>query len=919
MKRESLALAVICLMFGFFSLSTQAQVSFFQPPTYAGSGSVFVADFNGDGKPDILTSDGTMNLGNGDGTFTLGTSVSVSSGQVLAVADFNGDGKADVLEQGTGTLLVLSGNGDGTFQTAISTVSGASLSVVSAADLNGDGKADVVGLFGSSLLVYISKGDGTFAAGVSYNIGFTSFGFSPVLSLGDFNGDQKTDVVVSLAIISGAGQEITFLGNGDGTFQTTPKTSTGVVNPGFSAIGDFNGDGRLDLALSQAINGCTGDCNGSVLLGNGDGTFQAPAVVFSNSEGVSFGALAAADMNGDGKLDLVVNQIGAQVAQVYLGDGDGTFSITNDYIASMAINTGGPPANQLAVGDFNGDKKVDVASLNSVLLGNGDGTFQGIPIGSIASVALASVAGDFEKDGTPDIAVEGFAGTALSLTILHNNGAGVLSPLHSYALPYALENYNSAIVTADFNGDGNLDLIVFAMVPNSSEWAYIELLGNGDGSFQSPVSYTESDAGSLAFGGSSSFVVADFNNDKKPDIAFTFQGYAASSSDSLGILLGNGDGTFAAPVFYYDDGFMPLMLADFNGDGKLDLATSGVDSSTNTRQSAILFGNGDGTFQAAVFPTSLSGFQAQFSADLNNDGKADLISGALTPSTITNQVALSNGDGSFTLLPALAYQVSAVADFNGDGKIDVVATQNTISSIGVPVPQQTGVLLGNGDGTFGSFINIVNNGVLPLDIQIADMNHDGTPDIVFPWFPGIGVLLNTATAVAQDFAITAASGSTSSQTISAGQTASFNLVVVPMGSFTGTVNLSCAVTPASATAPTCSLSTSSLQIGSSGAQPVIVKVSTTSATAAVEFSHSLPPGTMPLTWSLLLLGSAWLCGRNRRRLLVLGAPVILLALAFCASCGGGSSSSSQGTKYDVTVTATAGSVSQNMALTVVVQ
>ena len=117
MKRESLALAVICLMFGFVSLSAQAQVSFFQPPTYAGSGNVFVADFNGDGKTDILTSDGTMNLGNGDGTFKLGTPVSVSSGQVLAVADFNGDGKPDVLEQGTGTLLVLLGNGDGTFQT----------------------------------------------------------------------------------------------------------------------------------------------------------------------------------------------------------------------------------------------------------------------------------------------------------------------------------------------------------------------------------------------------------------------------------------------------------------------------------------------------------------------------------------------------------------------------------------------------------------------------------------------------------------------------------------------------------------------------------------------------------------------------------------------------------------------------------
>jgi hypothetical protein len=133
MKRESLALAFLGVVVILFSGQVQAQVSFFEPPTYSGVGDVFVADFDGDGKPDILTSDGTMNLGNGDGTFKLGTPVSGSG--VLAVADFNGDGKPDVLEQGTGTLLVMLGNGDGTFQAPISTASGANLLVVAAGDL----------------------------------------------------------------------------------------------------------------------------------------------------------------------------------------------------------------------------------------------------------------------------------------------------------------------------------------------------------------------------------------------------------------------------------------------------------------------------------------------------------------------------------------------------------------------------------------------------------------------------------------------------------------------------------------------------------------------------------------------------------------------------------------------------------------
>jgi hypothetical protein len=116
MRKRTWLLLVLFFSLVDLSLPARAQVSFFQPPTYAdrtsGGRQLFVADFNRDGKPDILVSDGTLNLGNGDGTFKLGTPVSTPvSGGVLAVADFNGDGKPDVLEQGTGTLLVLQGNG----------------------------------------------------------------------------------------------------------------------------------------------------------------------------------------------------------------------------------------------------------------------------------------------------------------------------------------------------------------------------------------------------------------------------------------------------------------------------------------------------------------------------------------------------------------------------------------------------------------------------------------------------------------------------------------------------------------------------------------------------------------------------------------------------------------------------------------
>jgi hypothetical protein len=157
MKSGSFLPVLVSSLLVAFALPAPAQVSFFQALVFGGSGNVFVADFNGDGKLDILcsnTSGSFLSLGRGDGTFGQGSGV---PGTTLAVADFNGDGKLDLLQQTTGTLHVLIGNGDGAFQPANSTPSGASLQVVAAADVNGDGKVDVVGVSGSTVLVYLGK------------------------------------------------------------------------------------------------------------------------------------------------------------------------------------------------------------------------------------------------------------------------------------------------------------------------------------------------------------------------------------------------------------------------------------------------------------------------------------------------------------------------------------------------------------------------------------------------------------------------------------------------------------------------------------------------------------------------------------------------------------------------------------------
>ncbi|HEV7571237.1 MAG TPA: FG-GAP-like repeat-containing protein [Thermoanaerobaculia bacterium] len=669
---------------------------------------IAAGDFNGDGRTDVLASTASLTpggrwpdfygrqsliTGRGDGNFNAPSLLSRDGG-VAAVGDFNGDLRTDYVSMGapTGFAFVHIGKGDGTFTTGATYITGA-VSRALSVDLDGDGKLDIVAAGQDIVAVMRGNGDGTFV--VNSYVGkprTLETGLAATLVIADFDGDHHLDV------LAGSDETLTLLhGNGDGSlagyrkaFLETIKTAgaeTGSIKGtlGGLAVADFNGDGKPEI-VSKA--------DGLVIIFNrGDGGFG-PPLPLEVSNGASTTdpsvavipiAFAAADVNRDGKADIVVMSRRVNPASgypytsevlTYLGNGDGTFHAAkattfDDFFGNLTLH------------DMNGDGKLDAlifsrdffSGRTRLFLGNGDGTFS-LPIvlpGSPDHIA------DFNGDGLADfISNSGFYSSGYK--VLLNNGSGRYKEKETVDIPW----YRRAIAVGDFNNDGKQDFI------DANYTGVVMRLGNGDGTFTDLPPFTLQNLTVDHIEGPST-VTADFNGDGNLDLAFENQ-----------ILLGKGDGTFREIVpcvvarrpYSSDNPPIELAAGDIDGNGSDDLLLL---DKNNVAVSILL----TRTTAAGTTPLSLS---ASTSMPTLHPGEPVVVTvAAWTPSTYVPSggiriddngvfaafAAWKDGSASATVAPPSVGQHTITASYRGDDVF--VAGSAAVTQTAVKLDTQLGL------------------------------------------------------------------------------------------------------------------------------------------------------------------------------------------------------------------------------------
>jgi uncharacterized repeat protein (TIGR01451 family) len=760
-----------------------------------------------------------------------------------------------------------------------------------------------------------------FAAPKSYTVGTRPI----AIATGDFNDDGKADLVVANG---DSGNVSVLLGNGDGTFQSAVNFGAGIVAPEEIFVGDFNGDGKWDVAVFAARNSASSIPGVlSVLLGNGDGRFQMGKVTELSVYTIGIGV---SDFNGDHKSDLVVSEFNSSFSlSIRAGNGDGTFQaaipVTNPISCASGTETTGCLA--LAIADFDKDGKMDLVITDSVglqvLLGNGDGTFR--------------------------------------------NGGNVA----------VADGYSVGFVsTSDLNDGGTTDLLVMSThtkcaafnCQSTQHWSVFRGKGNGSFGAEQIFATGSSSRNEFGFGGNDGIgdvLMADFDGDGKPDILdehsvriSAFPG--GPSTVTMEVRLGHGDGTFAPPIVFDDAGIVGA-VAYLNGDSLADVVTIGGsndveivvnDSPTsgadlgltqvgatpapvgvgqNLTYTAIVLNEGPKNATDVIFKSTLTA-GATFVSAASTVGSCLAIVGIVT-CNIGTLARTASAQVTVVFTPTNAGIIENMMNVTGnetdsDIENNSVSQSSTVESVYTLTVTKSGTGTGTVSASAG-VSNGINCGAVCSEKYLAGtrvtLTNSPDPYSNFDSWGGACAGSDCTVTMNADLTVTAAfaaqpdfqiNPTTGSLAMPRGGQTSESVHLDVIGGFTGMIAVTCSVSGPEPT-PTCTVAPSSVAGGSS----VTLAVSGPRLSAFLQPEEATNElgraraAILPFGMFTCLLGAGL---DKRRRVKWLACMLILMASVLPTACGGGGNTKPPPQNYVVTVTAESGAISHTANVNVTV-